>query len=332
MRTLALVESPSQLLNVIEWADATDSRRDLDVHILAPQDHESIRQLHAVSVLAADEGIAVTTHQPRVSAAALARTTGRLAAKLPRVDRLVVGDPFSGLLHRLLPLVRATKIVVVDDGTATWEYAACVDSGTALVRWWAAPAWSPAAVRATRAMSPRPGRRVTVFTALHDAAPQGAGEVRNRYAWTRRHADPLVLPGEAQIIGASLVESGLVHRDAYIDAVTELSRRYGASRYLAHRRESEDKLSAIASAGALQIERPRVPVEFVARAWLVAEHVITFPSTAAHTLPIVLAGTAAQVRLQPVEKAWFTAEASEHARRFVQRMTDRAAAELIAAA
>ena len=54
MRSSALVESPAQLLNVVEWAfQAGEPLDDLKVTVLAPTNEVSRRQLRAMSTLAA---------------------------------------------------------------------------------------------------------------------------------------------------------------------------------------------------------------------------------------------------------------------------------------
>src|SRR5581483_6258509 len=61
--------------------------------------------------------------------------SARVAQALAAADRLIVGDPFSRFVQTLLPLAQPRDVVVVDDGTATWEFARCVDAGKPLVRW-----------------------------------------------------------------------------------------------------------------------------------------------------------------------------------------------------
>ena len=48
---------------------------------------------------------------------------------------------------------------------------------------------------------------------------------------------------------------------------------------------------------------------------------ITYPSTAAHTVPMVLAGLDPTVVVRPVDDAWYTPAASPTARMFVNRVT-----------
>jgi hypothetical protein len=322
-RTLALVESPAQLLNAIEWGHATGGLTGLRIVVLAPLDPRGVAQLSAVAELAGGLGLDIRVEPVRAGARSRMAGAAHLARELPAVEQLVLGDPFSGFMQALLPLVAARRLVVIDDGTATWEFASCIDQQRPMVRWGQAEARSRRGSFATRALSPRFGRELTVFTSLTDAVPLGASGLPNDYAWACSLGTPSVAVGETAIIGTSLVATGLVDRAAYVAAVAAVAGRHSAGSYVAHRREDDRTLSEIASASQLRIERPNLPVELAARvAPTIAEHLITFPSTTANTLPIVLAGLGVRVEMCPPEEAWFTAAATPHARRFVQRIAD----------
>jgi hypothetical protein len=319
-RTLALVESASQLINVVEWAHAYATPTDVRVAVLAPVDSETRRQLRAVGALASAAGLYVQRYELRTGLQGLLRDGPGLLAVVARASRLVVGDPFSGLVQTLLPLVRADEIVVVDDGTATWEFVSCIDGQRPMVRWHVGSDGSARTVRATRALSPAFGRGLTMFSYLADSTPIGARAQVNEYAWTRSRPAPTVLAGDVDVIGASLVESGVVGRADYVSAVSSIVTRFGAGRYLAHRREDPDKLSEIAARTGVVVERPELPVELALRHGPVAERVVTFPSTSAYTLPVVLRGTGVRIEVRGVDARWFTPTTSLHARQFVQRI------------
>lgn len=325
LRTLALVESATQLLNVMELAHTSGEAAGLRVAVLAPRDAQPRRQIAHVAELAAAQGIDVRTMDVRRLGAGAVAGGLRLTHELPRAQRLLVGDPFSRMIQTLLPLVRADEVIVVDDGTATWEFKDCVTADSPLIRWQRPHDRSAArAIRATRLLSPSPTRRLTVFSCLDGATPVGATGVANRYAWTRSGSRPEICTGEIDLVGSSLVESGVVDRRAYLDAVRRLNRRFPAMRYLAHRRESDNRLAEIAALPDVRVVRPALPVELALRQGPVAEHVITFPSTAAHTLPIVLGDLDVLIEVRPIDLAWFTPATTSHARDFVTRIAQDA--------
>ena len=90
------------------------------------------------------------------------------------------------------------------------------------------------------------------------------------------------------------METGVISEDDYLTAVTSLAAQHGVDRYFAHRKEARGKLARIADLG-LRIEMPELPLEVAIREGAVGRLVISFPSTVVHTLPVVLADTAAEL-------------------------------------
>jgi hypothetical protein len=345
--TLAFVESPVQLLNVLEWAHSHGSPQQdegegaapwLTLVVLSPTDPMSRGQLRRMAELARTEGHEVRWEEARGGAMAPFQTVGGLTGPLRRAERVVIGDPFSRYVQLLLTITRARDLVVVDDGTATMEFVAQLARGERLVRWHrkgGRPAprdllFAPVSAGARRRLAPggsRAGRRVEVFSAMPiDEAPQGVTVAANRFVWTRaRFGPPRVIAG-ADLVGTSLVETGVVDGDRYVEAVRALVAAHGATRYFAHRRESVEKLHRLAVETGLQVVRPDLPLELIARRGPVGRTVLSFPSTVVHTLPLALAGTAVRVAVCDIDPAWLTAGASPSARHFLAGVTDTARA------
>ncbi len=317
-RAVALVETATELLNVAEWARATGSIDDLRVEVLAPRDHQPLRQLVRVASLVRGLGIEVRHRSVRAHNSAAVTSAGAVARSVAAADRLVIGEPFSRYVQTLLPLSRASQVIVVDDGTATWEFVRCLDEGTPMIRWHRAPQGPERrATTTTRWFTPTVRRRLTVFSCLRDATPMGATRLHNRYAWTRARWTPQVVDDHVDVLGISLVDSGLLDRSAYVGAVAELAARHGAVRYLAHRRESDGLLALIATVPGVEVVRPDLPAELFLRKGPVARRVITFPSSASHTLPVVLGDLGVRVEVRKVDPSWFTPWTTAHAREFV---------------
>ncbi|MFE2306114.1 hypothetical protein ACFXA9_08440, partial [Streptomyces sp. NPDC059411] len=156
--TLAFVESPVQLLNVLEWAHAQRTGLlgavpcqpargagaqpaapaaavGLRIVVLPPTDPMSRGQLRRMAGLARDEGHEVQWQEARGGRYAPVRALAALARDVRAARRVVIGDPFSRYVQLLLTLVRAEELVVVDDGTATMEFVAQTARGERLVRW-----------------------------------------------------------------------------------------------------------------------------------------------------------------------------------------------------
>ncbi|WP_327289093.1 hypothetical protein [Streptomyces sp. NBC_01198] len=349
---VALVESPVQLLNVLEWAHihppAIPAARDgsaraaaavrepaalpLTVVVLSPADPTSRGQLRRMAELARDEGAVVRWYEARGGRGGLLRTAVALAPLLMRVELLVIGDPFSRLVQVLLPLCRARRLTVVDDGTATMEFTEILSSGGRLVRWHRSgrrrspvdTAFGVFATAARRRLTPGRRRQVELFSAMPATPPAGMALRTNRFAWTRsRFGPPKVLEG-TDLIGTSLVETGVVDPGHYLTVVTELARRYGAKRYFAHRKEAPDKLHRLAAETGLEIVRPDLPLELVARRGPTGRRVLSFPSTVVHTLPLVLDGTGVELTVVDIDPTWLTAGAAPRAQTFLAGITHSA--------
>ncbi|MEU6082305.1 hypothetical protein [Streptomyces sp. NPDC047108] len=393
--TLAFVESPVQLLNVLEWAYA-DSRRTaaadrtgsdpagqpgsdpaaqpgtaaagrhgrtrhdeneddpalrhapgrpqpqparsahdgtLTVVVLSPNDPMTRGQLRRMAELARDEGFAVRWEDARGGAAAPFQTIGALTPALRRARRIVIGDPFSRYVQLLLTLTGARDLIVVDDGTATMEFVSQLARGERLVRWHRTgrgrgprdAVFAPVSALARRRLTPREGRRtVEVFSSMPVEPPDGVSVTANDFAWTRARFGPPSLTRGSDLVGTSLAETGVVDLDRYIDAVRSLARAHGATRYFAHRRESTEKLKRLSEETGLEIVRPDLPLELIARRGPIGRTILSFPSTVVHTLPLALAGTEVKVAVCDIDPAWLTDTASPRAQGFLSGVTGTA--------
>ncbi|WP_189215370.1 MULTISPECIES: hypothetical protein [Streptomyces] len=357
-RTLAFVESPVQLLNVLEWAHAHASGATGDgaagpgegpgagssgepgtagtgitLVVLSPNDPMTRGQLRRMTELAREEGHEVRWEEARGGATAPFRTIAGLAPLLRAAHRVVMGDPFSRYVQLLLTITHAGQLVVVDDGTATMEFVSQLANGERLVRWHrkggrSGPrdlVFAPVASAARNRLTPGPHRQVGIFSSMPiERVPEGVTVRANDFAWTRARFGPPRVTRSADLVGTSLVETGVVDGDRYLEAVRTLARTHGAARYFAHRRESNEKLRRLASETGLEVVRPELPLELVARRGPIGRTVLSFPSTVVHTLPLALAGTDVKVAVCDIDPAWLTRHASPGAQGFLAGVTGKA--------
>ncbi|MFH9073554.1 hypothetical protein [Streptomyces alboflavus] len=352
--TLAFVESPVQLLNVLEWAyaagvagapegdwdpdaaphpSATAEPRSLTLVVLSPTDPMTRGQLRRMCELARGEGFHVRWEEARGGTTAPFHTIGGLAGPLRRARRIVIGDPFSRYVQLLLSITRARDLVVVDDGTATMEFISQLARGERLVRWHRRGGrpgardmvFMPVSSKARRRLTPSGDRTVEVFSSMPiESAPDGVIIRANAFAWTRARFGPPRITKGSDLVGTSLVETGVVDLDRYIEAVKALARTHGAARYFAHRRESAEKLHRLAVDTGLQIVRPDLPLELIARRGPIGRTILSFPSTVVHTLPLALAGTEVKVAVMDIDPSWLTDTASPRAQGFLSGVTGTA--------
>jgi hypothetical protein len=327
---LALVESPAQLLNVMELAQLEDDLVGLKIAVLAPVAGLTRTQLRSMIVLAREAGHTVSWHEPRLGGLAIARSLRALAGELTGLRRLVVGDPYSGVIQAIISVTKLSEVTIVDDGTATLEFARQWLAGEQLSRWHrvttsdqrrqiTALARNQVAGTVRRRLSPHSGFRLRLFTCMPVDLP-GVRVIRNDFSWVRaRHPVPLLKPG-ADLVGTSLVESGVVKADCYLGGVETLITRYDADRYFAHRKEADWKLDLIERMG-IEVVRPALPLEVVARRGPIGRTIVSFPSTVVHTLPMVLAGSKARVVVCEIASEWYQPEATVRADDFLGRVT-----------
>ncbi|HCA85405.1 MAG TPA: hypothetical protein DEQ61_07880 [Streptomyces sp.] len=291
-------------------------------------------QLRRMAELAREEGVGVRWEDARGGASAPLRTVTALTPALRRARRIVIGDPFSRYVQLLLTLAGSAETVVVDDGTATMEFVSQLARGERLVRWHRSgqtgirgardAVYAPVSAIARRRLTPGPGRNIHVFSSMPVEPPPGVTVTPNDFAWTRSRFGPPALTRGADLVGTSLAETGVVDVEHYIRAVAELARTYGATRYFAHRRESTDKLHRIADELGLEIVRPELPLELIARRGPIGRTVVSFPSTVLHTLPLALAGTDVRVSACDIDPEWLTDGASPRAQSFLAGVTGSA--------
>ncbi|MET7457150.1 hypothetical protein ABZT03_35790 [Streptomyces sp. NPDC005574] len=331
--TLAFVESPVQLLNVLEWAHQHAPGAGFTLVVLSPIDPMTRGQLRRMAELAREEGHQVRWEEARGGPAAPFQTIGGLSGMLRRADRIVLGDPFSRYVQLLLTITRAHDLVVVDDGTATMEFVAQLARGERLVRWHRKGGrrgardvvFAPVSAAARRRLTPGRGRRVEIFSSMPmEETPDGVTVTANTFAWTRHRFGPPRITKGADMVGTSLVETGVVDADRYLEAVTTLAKVHGTTRYFAHRRESTEKLHRLAVETGLEIVRPDLPLELIARRGPIGRTILSFPSTVVHTLPLALAGTGVRVAVCDIDPGWLTENASPRAQGFLSGVTDTA--------
>lgn len=332
-RALALVESPAQLLNALELGASDPDWTGVPIAVLAPAEGHTRTQLRAMSALARDAGHQVAWHEPRLGGASVTRGVRALAADLAGIDQLVIGDPFSGVMQVIISMVRPSRVVLVDDGTATLEFARQWTTGEHLSRWHqvatphqrrhiTALAREQIAGSVRRRLTPAGGCVLSLFTCLPVNLPR-VNVRRNDYGWVRATFGAPAVKLGADLIGTSLVESGVVEEESYLAAVAGLVSRHGVDRYLAHRKESETKLALIARLG-IRVIRPALPLEIIARQGPVGRTMISFPSTVVHTLPEVLRGTGVSIKVCEIEDGWFTSQATLRADQFLDQVTSTA--------
>ncbi|MFD9031248.1 hypothetical protein ACFVZW_08875 [Streptomyces sp. NPDC059567] len=327
---------PARAPSVVPTTGGGEAAASLTLVVLSPTDPMSRGQLRRMAQLARDDGFTVRWQDARGGRGSLVRTLRDLAPLLRAAERVIVGDPFSRYVQLLLTLFAPKQLTVVDDGTATMEYAAQLARGERLVRWHRRGSsrgprelvLAPVSAAARRKLAPTRRRAVEIFTSLPVEPPPGTTVTANTFAWTRARFGPPRLTRGSDLVGTSLVETGVIDADQYTRAVADLAATHGATRYFAHRRESAEKLHRIAVETGLEIVRPDLPLELIARRGPIGRTVVSFPSTVVHTLPLALAGTGVKVAVCEIAPEWLKANVSPRAQGFLAGVAGTAAFEV----
>lgn len=322
--TLGLVESPAQFLHLIEWCYAEGASDRTTAVVLAPQQPHALAQLRELAGFASEEGLAVEWLEPRTSASAFAGTVRDLWGRVAAARRLVIGDPFSGLIQTLLPAARAQQLIVVDDGTATMEFAAQYAGSGALRRWDSRPSMLdlPRSVLGHQARRILAGGKLRLFTVMPITGVPASRLQPNHYDWLHGRFGPPRVSAGVDVIGSSLVESGVADRSAYVNRVVSIARSAGVpGRYFAHRREDPEKLAELSLASGLRVVRPRLPLEIELRRGPLSARVVSFPSSVGYTLPVVLSGLPVSYQFEAVPEEMLGVDVSQRAREFLEKIS-----------
>lgn len=249
--TIAMISSPLQALNLVEYAKAAGARIDLVLVGDGVSLEKTIPQIRAVLAELPDAAIHLRRHDIRTAGGPQwwGEMFGELlvrASSIGRpVERLLVGD------IRLLPafqLARALglateQIIVLDDGMATLS----IDrtEGSAWERSLEQP-WSQAVP------DERAPRGLTLFTAYADAVRAAAEDrvIANEYGFLRSRLAGLAVDPELVVVaGSPFTEPGVdlsVVADLRVarDLIRTAQKRFPGARlvYAPHRREKADKL------------------------------------------------------------------------------------------
>lgn len=297
--TIGWVESPLQLLGALEHAELNP---DVSLTVMPRSGDAQLEHTaaHAAAVVGA-RGLAQV-------AIALDRRIIPARAFSPDAHWLI-GDPFSGQFQARLDRVEPRRLTLVDDGAITRHFAECLSAGEPIMRPRAPRAFATLRRDLAERTTHRLRRlaadgRLTMTTYLdHDdvavalVRDLGVDVITHRFDATRRFG----LRAEAVPVGARVLLGSAAVADSRVDpaaslAHLELLARDGVLAYLPHRREPGWFLRAAARVPNIVVVPARVPIELALAGTQRALEVMSPPSSAVETLPIVLRGTGSVVR------------------------------------
>jgi hypothetical protein len=221
----------------------------------------------------------------------------------------IIGDAYSGLVQQRLESAEPAQLTIVDDGAITRRLARQLQEGAPLLRPVAPRLLGAArerlAARTTvrlRSLAAQGRLRVTTYLDDDDEAPGllralGAEVVTHRFDRTRALGmrAAAVPPAARIVLGSAGVADGIASSDAALERLAALAAE-GPVAYFPHRREPRWFLQVAARLRTVRVMPALVPIELALAGTPRPLDIVSPPSTAAETLPIVLRGTGSTVR------------------------------------
>jgi len=268
---VAWVESPLQLLGVVEYAAATDA----PVRVIP---RAGALQLPATVTRVRHLGLPenVTIERPRLSPAPV------LAAMR---QHWIVGDVFSGQVRSALAIRQPARITIVDDGAISLRIDDVLDGTASLER---SQGDAPPHARALGRLARARLQDLDASDALElfSCFPLRHRSLRqNRFDWLRSRAHRAVSTTRI-VLGSAAVTDGAIARDDYLAWVAALPR---PADYYPHRREDRTVLEQLRAEPGLTVVETGLPIE-LELAGTESVRVVSPPSSALRTLAVVLEG------------------------------------------
>jgi len=319
-RSVAYVESPLQLLNVIEAHS---------YGVLGPNTEIVLRDPSGTiaPTLTALKEIGLPVGTKIFGSKDTPQTIKHTSPKGDFVH--VLGDPFSGQQQSgLLRRSRVTEVVIVDDGLNTLAAIEALAANRPMTR--PGQALSPARKALGLAMTHALRKaafagRLTVFTAMppsqlleQELAVLDARVVFHQYPWLT--AQPLSEPiaEETIVVGSGFVADELIHEEPYVDWVRSLA-QFGPLRYFPHRRSTPTLRGRLGALENVTVENAQASVEVCLRGLTAPTSVRMLPTSALITLAPMLTPRGVTLLPQGVPESWWTAQTPTQLREFLSR-------------
>lgn len=317
VESVALVESPLQLLGAVEAAHANLVTGPYAVHW-----RTDVRDLGTAAAAIASEPL---PDGLRLQPAHRYRNGGS------RRSPFVLGDVFSGRGQAALLARDPAHVVLLDDGVATLNALRTMTGPDAGARVPAplvrvgqpvgrARGWLGSALHLRlRGLARR--EALTVFTALpvpaaqRDAlAARGVRVVNHAFEWITGLGPGESVAEPVVVVGSAFVADGLIDAERYLHWVGGIAQEQPV-RYFPHRRQTPDLLRRLAELPGVAVDRAAGPVELRLRALGPSHRVVCLPSTAFGMLSLVLRSSGTVVEGVPVPDDWWTGHATPELRR-----------------
>ena len=319
-RSVAYVESPLQLLNVVE-AHAYG--------ILGPNCEVVVRDPNGT--------ISPTTQSLKMAGLPVGLklfgskdTPQSVKHTAPKGDYVhVLGDPFSGQQQSgLLRRTRVSDVVIVDDGLNTLAAVEALATNKPLVR----PGQVPSPARKALGLGMTHilrkvafSGKLTVFTAMpptqrleQELGVVDAHVIFHQYPWLSDLPNQSPITEPHVIVGSGFVADGHINAADYIAWVARIAEQ-GKVRYFPHRRTPLAVRYQIGQLPGVTVSEETASVEIALRSLTDQQTVHMLPTTALITLTPLLHGRGVTILPAAVPDSWWTEATPVSLRDFLSR-------------
>lgn len=283
MKVLAIIESPFQLMCVYNFIKSKGCEYEIWARFSSSQNNKQIVNVASYLGLGHIRYFSYSKRTPLRMLNSFMRLV--LKAKQKKYDAVIVGDYLSGFLSKLTGFINKEKVLLVDDGVATFKIQRLfADQNKKHV--------NSLATYTIFEIDPLPNQKVY----KHNLS--SLSELKNIEKLTAKTI----------YVGAKLVDLGLMKFDDYVDTLKTCRKSDDDELlYIAHRGETEvfhEQLRR--ELKNINIVVPDLPIEL----WLIKNNILpekmySFCSTAVYTIPLIF-GEIQQIvfRLDMLEHEW----------------------------
>lgn len=289
MKSVFLIKTPLQLLNAIEAKHSFNLEMD-DCVLIVMGDRKSQPQILALANKVNEWGhvvvlndVALFLGDPLVSnsgglniekgfkAKILSksifnvRRLNRISAHLKCVDYIFVGYERYIYMRHFANVMPHNKVVLLDDGVATLEIAAerkqeiVKEVKVRLVK-----KIKLLAKKIIQGVKDKSQKSLVFFTMYDFLVSEKDSVLKNEFKYFRSNISSLPVSDVIYFIGGPLSEVGIVKQDVYFHCLRKVKQYFPGKEiiYIAHRRESAEKLDLINSELGLKVVLFNYPIEY----------------------------------------------------------------------
>ncbi|HEY9050507.1 MAG TPA: hypothetical protein VIQ03_03115 [Gammaproteobacteria bacterium] len=315
MKNIFLVKSPLQLLNAIE-AKHYFQLNDNDCFLIIMGDRKSYPQMMSLATLDHQWSSIVLMNRVGLflsnpwfakkdlgnidklrksflrSSIFTIRRLNRLSKTISDVERVFIGDNNNPFMRHFVNSVKHKDTIFLDDGTATLEIARQrLEGGLERAPQKLHKKVKLAAKRIFQGLKNHQADKVIFFTAYKIEVRKPDQLIINKFAYLRQKVRSMNTDDAVYFLGSPLSEVGLMSEKSYVDQLGIVRSKYAGKDfvYVAHRRESKQKLDVIQKLLDVRVSFFNYPVEY--QFAIIGPHpeiVVSFITSALDNLNIIL--------------------------------------------